>query len=147
MIIKKAERQDFASVRKLLAESDLYHADITGEPGQKFLIAWEAGNLIGSVALEVAGEVALLRSLAVKPEYRRKGVATKLVGAIESHAKSQHLKGLYLLTLTAADFFSALGYQKTDRARAPVSLQGTTEFKSVCPATAVCMTKKFQDAV
>ena len=142
MIIKKAENQDVTLIRNLLAESDLYHADIDGESGHQFLIAWQEDDLIGSVALEVAGQVALLRSLAVKPEYRRKGVATKLVDAIESHAKSQDIKDLYLLTLTAAEFFSGLGYRKTDRAQAPVSLQGTTEFKSVCPATAVCMKKE-----
>ena len=147
MFIKKADQKDFAPARELLAESDLYNADIDGGSGHQFLIAWEDNNLIGTVALEVAGEVALLRSLAVKQDYRRKGVATKLVAAIESHAKSQHIKELYLLTLTAADFFSALGYQKTDRAGAPVSLQGTTEFRSVCPASAVCMTKKIEHSV
>jgi amino-acid N-acetyltransferase len=142
MLIASAQQQDFKAVKELLAESDLYNADIDKESGHQFLIAWKEGLFIGSVALEVVDDVALLRSLAVKPEYRRRGVATKLVEAIESHAKSQQIKDLYLLTLTAADLFSALGYQKTDRSQAPVALQGTTEFMRVCPASAVCMTKK-----
>ena len=142
MIIRKAAQQDIEPVKTLLAESDLYNADIDGDAGQFFLIAREEEWLIGSVALEVAGEAALLRSLAVRPEYRRKGVATKLVGAIESQAKSQRVMSLYLLTLTAADFFTARGYKHTDRAQAPVALQATTEFKSICPASAVCMKKK-----
>lgn len=98
--------------------------------------------MIGTVGLEVLGEAALLRSLAVSPDHRCKGVAEELVRAIESDAKSRRVETLYLLTLTAADFFARKGYRRTDRQQAPAALQDTTEFKSVCPASAVCMKKQ-----
>ena len=142
MIIKTAGEQDMATIRDLLRKSELHFDDIDGKPGQQFLVAWEGNTLSGTVALELAGEFALLRSLAVAAEYRRQGIATKLVQQIETVARSQKIKALYLLTLTAADFFADRGFQQTDRAQAPAGLQETTEFKCICPASAVCMTKK-----
>jgi len=63
------------------------------------------------------------------------------VDKIEEYARSKKIDTLYLLTLTAENFFSARGYHKTDRKSAPPALQETTEFKSLCPQTAVCMKK------
>ena len=37
--------------------------------------------------------------------------------------------------------FSARGYRVIDRATAPADVQGTSEFKSMCPASATCMSK------
>jgi amino-acid N-acetyltransferase len=86
--------------------------------------------------------VGLLRSLAVAKAYRRQGLATQLVNKIEEYARSQKVATLYLLTLTAENFFSGRGYKKIDRKAAPAALQETTEFKSLCPQTAVCMKKR-----
>ena len=141
MIIETAGEQDMAAIRDLLRKSELHFDDIDGKPGQQFLVAWEGSTLSGTVALEQAGEFALLRSLAVAAEYRRRGIATKLVQQIETVARSQKIKALYLLTMTAADFFADRGFHQADRAQAPAGLQETSEFKGICPASAVCMTK------
>ena len=93
------------------------------------------------VGLEQKDEVGLLRSLAVAKAWRRQGLATQLVNKIEKYARTQKVVTLYLLTLTAEDFFAARGSQKTERKSAPPALQETTEFKSLCPETAVCMKK------
>lgn len=141
MKIREADQSDFALVRQLLDSCDLYHADLKGDPAHRFLLAWEVDALIGTVGLEIYGEAALLRSLAVSPDHRRRGIAAELVSAIESYAKTRQVKTLYLLTLTASDFFAARDYRQTNREQAPAALQDTTEFKSVCPAAAACMAK------
>ena len=141
MQLMDAGDSDFELIRKLLKSCELYHTDLNADRNHHFLLAWEADVLIGTVGIEFCGESALLRSLAVAPNYRRRGVGTKLVNAIESSAKSRQIRTLYLLTLTAPDFFVAQGYQQVDRKQAPAALQDTTEFKNVCPASAVCMTK------
>jgi amino-acid N-acetyltransferase len=138
-----ASAEDEEQIKQILAASDLHHQDISPSQLQHFFIAKDdtALTLAGVVGLEQKDDVGLLRSLAVAKAYRRQGLATQLVNKIEEYARSQKVATLYLLTLTAEDFFAGRGYQKADRESAPDALQQTTEFKSLCPETAVCMKK------
>ena len=140
-----ASALDEEQIKEILAKCDLYHQDLSLPLLQHFLTARDdtASILAGVVGLELKGDVGLLRSLAVVEAYRRQGLATQLVKEIEAYARSQQVTTLYLLTLTAEIFFAGRGYQKTDRESAPPALQETTEFKSLCPQTAVCMKKHF----
>jgi amino-acid N-acetyltransferase len=45
------------------------------------------------------------------------------------------------LTETAENFFRGLGYEAIDRRYVPEEIQQSAEFRSLCPASAVCMTK------
>ena len=138
-----ASAEDEEQIKQILATSDLPYQDISSSELQHFLIVKDgnAAILAGVVGLEQKDDVGLLRSLAVAKTYRRKGLATQLVNKIEEYARSKKVATLYLLTLTAEDFFTKRGYQKADRKSAPPVLQETTEFKSLCPETAVCMKK------
>ena len=94
---------------------------------------------IGVVGLEVYGSNALLRSLAVEPQHRSRGLGAGLVDAIESEARRRGVTALYLLTTTAATFFERLGYAAHERAAVPPSIAATTEFSLLCPDTADCL--------
>jgi N-acetylglutamate synthase-like GNAT family acetyltransferase len=97
------------------------------------------------IGLEVINMMGLVGSLAVAPSFRGKGIAKELYSRILAYA---HLKGimkLYLLTLTAEGFFSKLGFNKVDRNNVPAAIQSTEEFRSLCPATAVCMVKNIEN--
>ncbi len=143
MLFSFASAEDERQIKDLLAASELHYQDIDPSQLQHFLMVKNdtARHLAGVVGLEPKGDVALLRSLAVAKVYRRQGLATQLVSKIEEYARSQLVTALYLLTLTAEDFFAGRGYQKVDRESAPPALQETSEFKSLCPQTAVCMQK------
>ena len=143
MKFSSASAEDEEQIKQILAASGLHHQDISPSQLQHFLIVKDetALTLAGVVGLEQKDDVGLLRSLAVAKAYRRQGLATQLVNKIEDYARSQKVASLYLLTLTAEDYFSERGYQKTARESAPPALQETTEFKSLCPETAVCMKK------
>jgi amino-acid N-acetyltransferase len=138
-----ASAEDEKQIKQILAASDLHHQDISPSQLPHFIIVKDDNDavLAGVVGLEKKGDVALLRSLSVAQAYRRQGLATQLCNKIEEYARSQQVDSLYLLTLTAEDFFAGRGYQKTDRESAPDALQETTEFKGLCPQTAVCMKK------
>ena len=138
-----ASAEDAEQIKQILEASGLPHQDIRPSQLHHFLIAKDDNDLTfaGVVGLEQKNDVGLLRSLAVAKVYRRQGLATQLVNKIEEYARSQKVATLYLLTLTAENFFSGQGYQKTDRKAAPSALQETTEFKSLCPQTAVCLIK------
>lgn len=128
-------------IKQLLAASDLHHEDLDPRQLKHFMLAWEGCKLVGVVGLEIKADCALLRSLAVDTAFRSRKIATRLVTNIEDYAKSLQVSTIYLLTMTAEDFFNKRGFQKADRNSAPALIQETTEFKNLCPASAVCMVK------
>jgi amino-acid N-acetyltransferase len=66
--------------------------------------------------------MALLRSLAIRKEHRKQGLAGELVGRAEQYARASGIKTLYLLTDTAKKFFINRGYQTTERLTAPTPI-------------------------
>jgi amino-acid N-acetyltransferase len=98
-------------------------------------------QVIGTGALQSFGSVALLRSIAVEPHLRGAGVGQSIVTELEHIARTNEIKQLILLTQTARSFFEAQGYAAIDRASAPPSVQESEEFRSLCPASALCMSK------
>ena len=129
-------------IKRLLAGCDLLHADITPAMLEHFLLGRDGARLVAVAGLEIADNSALLRSLAVDEAYRNRKIATALVGKIEDYARSLKVGRLYLLTLTAEAFFKKCGYRAAERESAPAGIQGTAEFKCLCPASAVCMVKR-----
>jgi amino-acid N-acetyltransferase len=67
-----------------------------------------------------------------------------MVQALEEQARARGVTSLALLTETAKDFFSALGYEARERAEAPVAVQASSEFAFVCPASSVYMEKRLR---
>ena len=141
MNIVLASSGDEPWIRQLLTLCGLPHEDLTPEHLNHFWIIKEKGEILGSVGLEIHGQFALLRSLAVDPRFRMGGFASELAKRAEKFAISLNIKELYLLTMTAEGFFGKRGYQKTERNSFPPEIQGTTEFQSLCPASSGCMAK------
>ena len=136
-----ATEENGPEIRRLLANSDLHHEDISTAQLKHFLLGWDGPRLVAVIGLEIKKHSALLRSLAVDANYRNRGIATRLVGKIENYAKSSGVDALYLLTMTAEAFFEKRGYRQIARDSAPTGIQETTEFRNLCPASAVCMVR------
>ena len=133
---------DKTRVIDLLHEANLPVADLSDDKLKNFLVAKDNdGAILGLVGVEIYGENGLLRSLTVHPSYRGNGLGRQLTRDIESLALQNGVKKMYLLTMTAADFFPKIGYHKTRRKKVPDSIKKTAEFKSICPASAVCLFK------
>lgn len=142
MIFALASSLDEPWIRQLLTLCGLPHEDITPEHLRHFWVIKEKGEILGTVGLEILGRSALLRSLAVDPRFRSRGLASELTGKAEEAAASRRIEALYLLTMTAERFFEKRGFQKIERTSVPPEILGTAEFKSLCPASSVCMIKK-----
>jgi amino-acid N-acetyltransferase len=130
------------AIKSLIADCELPEGDLTTAKLRHFVVARKGDAVIGAVGLEPFAPHALLRSLAVAKAYRGQGIATRLIKAVERHARQVGVDALCLLTMTAEGFFDHHGYRKISRASAPAPFQDTDEFKSLCPETAVCMQKK-----
>jgi len=139
MIISKANNYK-ANVVALLATEKLPVADLP-EHLDNFLVALEHGELIGVAGMDIYGQSALLRSVAVQPSDRNKGVGEKLLHRIEDLARSRGINAIYLLTETASGYFIKKNYQQITRNKVPDDVLGSTEFSFVCPQSAIVMKK------
>lgn len=135
-----------AAVRALLIASGLPVDDL-GSAAIEFRIAVDDdGAMLGVVGIEVFEEAGLLRSLAVVPHARHRGIGHALAGSLEADARARGLHQLVLLTQTAETFFARRGYAVIDRAAAPAGVRRSAEFRSLCPASAVCMGLRLEPA-
>jgi amino-acid N-acetyltransferase len=139
--IQAASQTDLSDIRTLLQSAQLPTEDLHPSTGIHFWVVRSGQQLVGAIGLERFGNAALLRSLVVDAAHRGSGVGAELVRALEREAASSGVEQLVLLTQTAQSFFERAGYRITDRAHAPEAVRASTEFKSLCPASAVCMTK------
>ncbi len=108
-----------------------------------YVVVREGEELIGVAGFESYAPYALLRSLAVAPQHRSKGLGRKLVADRLDAARAAGTRAVYLLTTTAADFFGRLGFEPTSRENAPLQVKNSGEFASICPASAVFMLRRF----
>jgi len=136
-----ASSADESRIKELLSSCGLPHEDITTGHLRHFWVLKKQNQIIGVVGLEVFASSALLRSLAIDPDYRNEGLGSQLTRDAEKYARSLNLQKLYLLTTTAEGFFAKRGYKKVRREVLPDQVQGTAEFRTLCPVTAVCMAK------
>ena len=140
MIIRSATPEDLTQVRRLLDANGLPTQDLDATPIE-FLVAEDDGQLLGAVGLERFGDAALLRSLVVDAAGRGTGVGGALVEAIEARAAEAGIADLALLTTPAAPFYAQRGWQTVPRDALPAGVHASSEFRSLCPASATAMTK------
>jgi len=138
--IERATPQDLDAVLSLLAEHKL-PPDGLSEHLATTLVARDAGRVIGSAALEVYADGALLRSVAVARRSQGQGLGRTLTEAAIALGREIRTPAIYLLTTTAEAYFPRFGFERTEREAVPASIQASVEFRHACPASAVVMRK------
>lgn len=133
---------ELSAVLRLLKSADLPTSDLTDAHMRHFFYVGSSTAPIGLVGVELHGSDALLRSLVVTPEYRARGVGTRLVERVEAYARTQGAVAIYILTTTAERFFCAHGYVATARDQAPPAIRATSEFSSLCPASSAFLSRQ-----
>lgn len=128
-------------VLDLLVASGLPIEDLGDDVPRLYAGAEEEGRLIGIVAIELHGDVGLLRSLSVRPDARGMGLSLALIDAGERLAAEAGIARLFLLTTTAAPLFERRGYALTSREDAPDAIRSTQQFSGMCPSSASFMSK------
>ena len=136
--LRPAVPTDLAAVERLLVASSL-PLDGVREALDDFVVADAKGDIVGVAGLEVCCDNALLRSVAVQPEWRSHGLGRALVTRMISDAEARGLRALYLLTTTAERYFPGFGFRTISRDEVPEDLRGTAEFRGACPASATVM--------
>lgn len=98
-------------------------------------------HCVAVAGLELHGASALLRSVAVEPDWRGSGLARQLIDRHLSEAHERDVQDIYLLTTTAEHYFPRLGFACIGRCDVPVQVEESVEFREACPASAVVMRK------
>lgn len=139
--IRQANPADFNGVEKLLLDNKLPAEDINKDL-PNFFVATDKDSIIGAIGFEVYADNGLLRSMVIDTAHRKHGIAAALINELFTDARKKNLKEMYLLTETAADYFTKKDFQRVERDQVPESLKQSSEFSHVCPSSAIVMKKK-----
>ena len=138
LTIRNATPEDYTPIADLLKKVNLPVQGVE-EHLDNFVVLVDNKSLIGTGGLEIYNDKALLRSLAIHPDYQKKGYGQQLYRYIIENARKQNITELYLLTETAERFFTAMGFKKISRELVNEQVKTSEEFRSVCPTSAACM--------
>ena len=130
--------EDLPAIIGLLVKSQLTVEGLTDHLATS-LIARNQTTIVGTVTLEMFDDGALLRSLAVEPAARGRGIGHRLVHESIALAANASAPAVYLLTITAEQFFPRFGFERIERADVPGSLLRSAEFAYACPPSSIVM--------
>jgi UDP-N-acetylmuramate: L-alanyl-gamma-D-glutamyl-meso-diaminopimelate ligase len=137
--VRPARRDDMASVRDVLAATSLHEPVGNDQAGDFFVLCNEDG-VVGCVSLEVLGDDAILRALAVDPKFRGAGYGWMLADTAVSQARWRGVRRIYLLTEAASDFFAAkFGFRVVDRSTLSRQVAASETFTRPDSANQVAM--------
>jgi amino-acid N-acetyltransferase len=105
----------------------------------RFVVIVDGEDTVGAGGLEIYGEHALLRSVAVAEGARNTGLGKRLVTRLAEKARRHGVTHLYLLTTNAEQYFIKLGFGELARADVPASIGQSRQFHGACPASATAM--------
>ena len=138
VVIRAAQDTDLAAVRALLQGAGLTTAGLR-EQLANFQVAEDESRIVATAGLEVYGRGALLRSVAVDPAYRGRGIARKLVTRLIHQAELRGVAEVFLLTTSAAEYFRRFGFEPVPREGVSAAVQASAEFGDECCTTAQAM--------
>jgi UDP-N-acetylmuramate: L-alanyl-gamma-D-glutamyl-meso-diaminopimelate ligase len=102
-----ARPEDVPAIRALLASQNLDHEDLGDDSYLDFFVCLNETGFVGCVAIEVFGEDAVLRSLAVRQASRGQGYGWMLADTAIQQTRRRGVRHLYLIAAKqASDFFA-----------------------------------------
>ena len=142
-MIEPATERDLPQIRALLERLQLPLAGVD-ERLATMLVVRAGGEVVGTAALELYADGALLRSVAVDQREQGKQLGHRLTDAALELATANGADTVFLLTTTAERFFPKFGFEQIDREQVPPSVRESVEFQSACPASAIVMRKQLR---
>jgi len=144
--LSAAAKGDVAAIVAMLEKYDLPTPDIDERLLRGFVVARprdaSPNELAGICGIEIHGSTGLLRSLAVASDWRDRSLGRILVEDRLAWSRRTGLQEMYLLTMDAAGYFTRFGFTRLERSELPPEIQATSQFSSLCPATAVAMVRR-----
>lgn len=144
--IRPAGPQDLPEVKELLRDAGLPTDGVADHFGEAYAVADAGGQVVAAAGVEIHDGYGLLRSVVVSPDWQGLGLGEQVVRDRLRWAEERKLRGVVLLTTTAAGYFPRLGFIPAAREDVPEAVRSSSEFTSVCPASAAVLWLNLQEA-
>ncbi len=141
--IRKATQNDYMAIIHLLLSNQLPSLDIHSLNIELF-VGLHHQEIIATLGIEKYDDVALVRSFCVQEAFRSQRIGEAMLQYLFQHCQYENIQSLYLLTTTAENYFKRYGFKTIERATVPVVIQQTKEYSSLCPSSAIMMSKKIK---
>nr|WP_081862108.1 GNAT family N-acetyltransferase [Cupriavidus sp. SK-3] len=136
--LRLASRADLPQIAALLEQCRLT-TDGVAEIIDGFHVAQCDGRVIGCAAAERHGDSIVIRSVAVEPTSRDRGVAARLVDALLMRARGTEVRHAVLLSASAPAYFARWGFSLIPADKAPTDARASSEFQDAAQTSALCM--------
>ena len=133
---------DLDEIRALLESVGLSAAGVTDHLGG-FLVVREGSRVVAAAGLEDHGSAGLLRSVAVTPDRREQGLASRLVDGLIERSRTLGHAALYLRTATAERYFERFGFRRVDLAAVAPGVLRSARFQGEWCASSATMVLEF----
>ncbi len=144
--VRTAMIDDLKDVERVLLENDLQVEGLEEQWGESYCVTEYQGKIIGVSGVEIYGGFGLLRSVAVIPTWKGKGVGEAMVKNRVVWAKLKGLSNIFLLTIDAEVYFARFGFTPVDRKSIPAEIKKSLEFSTLCPESAVAMVHSLSES-
>ncbi|MDR3526322.1 MAG: arsenic resistance N-acetyltransferase ArsN2, partial [Rhizomicrobium sp.] len=124
-----------------LSAAGLPTSDVNEAGRSFFAYSTLAGEAVGFAGYELYGEQVLLRSIVVPEALRSRCIGRNLVPLLLYRAFQSGARKAWLLTTTAAPFFSKIGFNVRERSAVPEVILATRQAKDICPSSAVVLSR------
>ena len=138
VVITAARPADVGAIKQFLEVNELPLEGVD-DHWKTFVVARDGETLIGCGGSEAYSNAALIRSIAVDPTHRNRGIARMIVRQLLDRLSALGVREFYLLTTTAQDYFKKRGFRKCDRDEVNPQLLASREFQDACPKSATVM--------
>jgi amino-acid N-acetyltransferase len=136
--ISAAAVEDLPAIKDILLANQLPTEGVD-DHWKTFVIARDGDRIVGCGGAEAYQFAALIRSVAVVPDYRSQGLGRRIVRQLLDRLASRGLREFYLLTTTAEAYFKKRGFKTIDRDEVHPQLLSSREMQDACPDTATVM--------
>ncbi len=128
--VRPARAEDISRMEALITGEHLpaYGLD---EFLETFFVLADGEQVVGCAGLEVYGQAALLRSVVVAPERRRRDEGRLLVEAAFAEARRRGVARVYLFTMNAGAFFGRLGFREVRPEEFEEAVRASRQYEAV----------------
>jgi len=137
--VRPASGPDLPAIATLLHEGGLTAGAARERVGRTVIAETDRGKPLATAAWEPVEGVALLRSVATRPDARGYGLGTHVVAAALRGIASASLRDVYLVTADAEAFFKSSGFRVVSRDDLPPAIARHAQITRECPTSAPVM--------